>query len=118
MSIVTFWNGTDEQVGTTSGAIAFAVHSALQHNIKILFVSTSFNNELIKESFWKENDKRNMIKLSKNGEDANNIEQNGVEGLERLMRSNKISPERITQYTKILLKDRLEVLLGIYRRLC
>ena len=109
MSIVTFWNGTKEQVGTSSGAIAFAVNSALQHNIKILLLSTSFNDFFMRDCFWRENDKKEIIKISKDA-------KNGKEGLERLMRSNKISPERITQYTKILLKDRLEVLLGVYRR--
>lgn len=113
MAIVTFWNGSNEQVGTTSSAIAFAVQSAVRHNIRILLISTSLNNDLIKESFWKENNKKSSGLFSK-ADNSARIETNGVEGLERLMRSGKISPERITEYTKVLLKDRLEVLLGIY----
>lgn len=122
MSVVTFWNSTNEQNGTTSSAIALAVRSAIQHNIKILFISTSLNNEIIQSSFWKEKENKtiNFItgkeKIKNTNTNDGNIEKNGVEGLERLMRSNKITPERITEYTKILLRDRLEVLLGIYRR--
>lgn len=115
MAIVTFWNGSNEQVGTTSSAISFAVQSAVQHNIKILLISTSLNNDLIKESFWKENTNKSFGLFPNRTNNYNRIETNGVEGLERLIRSGKISPERITEYTKVLLKDRLEVLLGIYR---
>ena len=36
MSVVTFWNGTDEQCGTTSSAMAFATQVSMEHNIKVL----------------------------------------------------------------------------------
>ena len=36
----------------------------------------------------------------------------GVEGLVRAISSNKVTPEIITNYTKIVFKDRLEILLG------
>ena len=76
MSIVTFWNGTKEQVGTSSGAIAFAVNSALQHNIKILLLSTSFNDFFMRDCFWRENDKKEIIKISKDAKNEKNVEQN------------------------------------------
>ena len=38
--------------------------------------------------------------------------ENGVDGLSRLIRSNKISPDVITNYTKVVFRDRLEILLG------
>ena len=41
------------------------------------------------------------------------IEKSGVEGLDRIIRSNKMSPDIITDYTRIVLKDRLEILLGM-----
>lgn len=36
--------------------------------------------------------------------------EDGIEGLAKIIRSNKLSPENITNYTKIIFKDRLEVL--------
>lgn len=111
MSIVTFWNGTDEQCGNTSSSLAFAVHTAIEHNIRVLFISTALNETLIKDSFWKTDKKRNigLFAMSRNSF----VETSGIEGLDRVIRSNKISPQIITDYTKIILKDRLEVLLGV-----
>ncbi len=108
MSIVTFWNGTKEQSGTTFSAIAFAVQSAIQHNMKILLISTSFNDTTTRDCFWKSNIKKSIF-----GSSAEKISNNGIEGLELLMRGGKITPNRIPEYTGILLRDRLEVLTGV-----
>ena len=110
MATVTFWNSTDEQCGTTSGAIAFATQVAIEHNIKVLLLSTSFNDRLIKDSFWKEKKKSTFSFLSNNNYELDN---NGVEGLDRIIRSNKVSPEIIKDYTQVVLSGRFEILLGI-----
>ena len=110
MAIVTFWNGTNEQCGTTSGAIALATQVAIEHNIKVLLVSTSFNDKLIKDSFWKEKKKSTFGFISNNNSALDN---NGIEGLDRIIRSNKVSPEIIKDYTHVVLTGRLEVLLGL-----
>lgn len=110
MSVVTFWNGTDEQCGTTSSAMAFATQVSMEHNIKVLLLSTSLNDTIIKDSFWKEKTKKSLGFFSARNV---NIDNNGIEGLDRVIRSNKISPEMITDYTKIILKGRLEILLGV-----
>ena len=44
------------------------------------------------------------------GPNTNLAMENGIEGLSKMIRSNKISPESITNYTKIIFKDRLEIL--------
>ena len=110
MAIVTFWNSTDEQCGTTSGAIAFATQVAIEHNIKVLLISTSFNERLIKDSFWKEKKKSAFSFLAGNNSALDN---NGVEGLDRIIRSNKVSPEIIKDYTQVVLSGRFEILLGL-----
>ena len=110
MAIVTFWNGTNEQCGTTSGAIALATQVAIEHNIKVLLISTSFNDRLIKDSFWKEKKKSTFGFISNNNSALDN---NGIEGLDRIIRSNKVSPEIIKDYTHVVLTGRLEVLLGL-----
>ncbi len=111
MSIVTFWNGTDEQCGNTSSSLAFATQTAIEHNMRVLLISTSLNDSIIKDSFWKPTSNRGLGLFAGNKKLA--FEANGVEGLDRVIRSNKISPEIITDYTKIVLADRLEILLGI-----
>lgn len=110
MAIVTFWNGTNEQCGTTSSSIALATQVAIEHNIKVLLISTSFNDRIIKDSFWKEK-KKSAFGLITNGNSA--LDNNGIEGLDRVIRSNKVSPEIIKDYTQVVLTGRFEVLTGI-----
>ncbi len=110
MAIVTFWNGTNEQCGTTSSSIAFATQLAIEHNVKVLLVSTSFDDRIIKDSFWKEK-KKSTFGLFTNGNVG--LDNNGIEGLDRVIRSNKVSPEIIKDYTQVILTGRFEILLGI-----
>lgn len=102
----------ESRFGTTSSSIALATEIAIEHNIKVLLLSTSVNDPLIKDSFWKEKKKRtfNLPGVTT----ISTIENSGVEGLDRVIRSNKISPDMITDYTNIVLTGRLEVLLGVY----
>ena len=95
MSIVTFWNNGKEQTGKTLSAVAIATYMAIEHNYKILVISTGFNDKSLDNCFWKEK------KTKKNF---------GIFGPNKMVRSNKISPESITNYTKIIFKDRLEIL--------
>ena len=110
MAIVTFWNSTDEQCGTTSGSIALATQVAIEHNIKVLLITTSFNDRLIKDSFWLEKKKSAFSLFTDNRSELDN---SGIEGLDRIIRSNKISPEMIKDYTQVVLTGRLEILLGL-----
>ena len=52
----------------------------------------------------------NRARLSKNVM-AYAIE-NGIEGIAKIARSNKLTPELITNYTRVVFKDRLEVIFG------
>lgn len=110
MAIVTFWNSTKEQCGTTSSAVALATQVAIEHNIKVLLISTSFNDRTIKDSFWKENKKSPIGLFTNNRYDLVN---SGIEGIDRALRSNKVSPDIIKDYTQVVLTERLEILLGL-----
>lgn len=109
MAIVTFWGTGKEQVGKTLAAVALATNMAIEHNKRILLISASYNNETIKKCYWNDDaSKKNAIFQPEVGVELGN----GIEGLAKIIQSNKISPESITDYTKIVFKDRLEVLLG------
>lgn len=110
MSIVTFWNSSKEQVGKTLAIAAIATQYTIQHNKKVLVVSTSYNDDTLKNCYWvKDKSKKGMGIFGKN---SNIGIENGIEGLVKILRSNKIMPNIITDYTKIVFRDRLEVLLG------
>ena len=108
MSIVTFWNDKKEQTGKTLSAVAVATYMAIEHNYKILVISTGFNDKTLDNCFWKEKkDKKNFGIF---GPNTNVAMENGIEGLSKMVKSNKISPESITNYTRIIFKDTLEIL--------
>ena len=108
MSIVTFWSNGREQTGKTLSIAAISTYMAIEHNYRILIISTGYKNETLNHCFWEE--KKIKRNLGLFGPNTNVAMQEGVSGLARIMNSNKISAESITNYTKIVFKDRLEVL--------
>ena len=88
---------------------AIATNMAIEHNKRILVVSASSNNETLKNCYWSESvEKKTSIFRPMNGVELDT----GIEGLTKIIQSNKISPNLITDYTKIVFKDRLEILFG------
>lgn len=109
MSIVTFWSNGREETGKTMAAVAIATHMAIEHNVKILLISTTNKNETIQNCFWEKQKKKSTFELF--GLSTSDIEmQTGMDGLIKMARSNKISPDTIKNYTKVVFKDTLEVL--------
>lgn len=109
MSIITFWNESREQTGQTLATIAVATRMAIERNIKVLLISTSANDSTIRNSYWgKENNQTSSLFGTKN----NVTVENGIEGLFKLITSNKLTPSIITDYTKVIFKGRLEVIDG------
>lgn len=108
MSVVTFWSNGKEQTGKTLAIAAIATHMAIEHNYKILVISTGINDDTLDNCFWQPKKAKKNRGLF--GPNTNLSMEEGIEGLTKIIRSNKISPESITNYTKIVFKDRLEVL--------
>jgi cellulose biosynthesis protein BcsQ len=108
MPIVTFWSNGEEQTGKTLSIAAIATYLSIEHNKRILIVSTGYNDKTLDNCFWKERKiKRNLGIF---GPNTNIAMDEGIVGLTKIINSNKLSPENITNYTKIVFKDRLEVL--------
>ena len=109
MSIVTFWNKGREQTGKTLSLISICTYLAIEHNYKILVFSTGYKDQNLDNCFWEINNKpqknRGLF-----GPNTNIAMEEGLAGLAKVMKSNKLSPEYITNYTKIIFKDRLEIL--------
>ena len=110
MSIVTFYNSSKEQTGKTMSIAAIATYMAIEHNYRILVISTTNTDDPYKRCFWQEKKKKRNLGIF--GPNASLEVQNGVEGLARIIRSNKITPDVITNYTRVVFKDRFEILLG------
>ena len=111
MSVVTFWSNGKEQTGKTMSIAAIATYMAIEHNKRILVVSTANKKDALENCFWEQQKKKKLFGLF--SPNTNYVDtQNGIDGLVKLMKSNKITSEIITNYTKIVFKDRLEILLG------
>ncbi len=122
MSIVTFWNTKKEQTGKTLSIAAIATYMAIEHNYRILVVSTGYRDKTLDTCFWEEKKVKKNLGLF--GPNTRVAMEEGITGLIKVMKSNKLAPENITNYTKIVFKDRLEVLQTYkgsqeeYRQLC
>ena len=105
MSIVVFWNKDREQSGVTMSTVAVATKMAMERNLKVLLVSTAYKDFTMRNCFWKESTIMEKITQGKNL-----AVENGILGLSRLISSNKIEPQVITDYTHVIFKNTLEVL--------
>ena len=101
MSIVTFWNNGREQTGKTLSLAAISTQLAVEHNYRILVISTGYQDENLDNCFWEAKKVKRNLGLF--GPNTNVAMQEGISGLTRMMKSNKLSPDQITNYTKIIL---------------
>ena len=113
MAIITFLNNKKEETGKTLSMAAIATYMSIDHNAKHLIITTSSADNRMKSCFWKEK-KKSKLNFGIFGPNKNNIfeQENGINGLIKVAKSNKITPQIITNYTRVIFKDRLEVLLG------
>ena len=108
MAIITFESNEIKETGQTLSVAAVAAQMAIEHNYKILLVSTNFKDKTLEECFWEVNKKTPLVSMT--GRPAAVGIESGVEGLMRVIASNKTSPEIVKNYSKIILKNRLDIL--------
>ena len=54
MSIVTFWSNGKEQTGKTLSIVAISTYMAIEHNYRILVISTGHKDDILNRCFWEE----------------------------------------------------------------
>jgi len=109
MPIVSFWNPVENAASSTTSSIV-AVSSMLwwKGKYKTLITQTHYNDFTLESAFF------NMDKLGSKG--SLDIADTGVDALDRLLRSNKLAPESIPNYSKgISAESRLELLYGTFK---
>lgn len=106
MAIVSFWSSGNEETGKTSAIVAMSTLLGVNHNYKVLVFDTKYNDYAYEDCYWKED---KLIKAI-NSNDAKTDIGHGVAGLSQAIMSNKTSPEIVTNYTRIVFKERLELL--------
>ena len=112
MSVITFVNNVDEESGKTMSLVAIATYMAINYNEKILVISTTNKEDKIKSCYFEEQQVK-KLRLGLFGDRTSTIDtESGIEGIAKMVRSNKLTPEVITNYTRVVFKDRLEIILG------
>jgi len=109
MPIITFWSETREETAKTLSIVAAATHMAINHQFKILVLSTAFEDDTLENCFWDMKEgKKSKIKIT----DTKKINiDSGLEGLQKLYMSNRLTPDQISNYTKVVFaNNRLEVI--------
>ncbi len=110
MAIITFWNNNTGKIGQTYSSIAVATQMAIDHNYKTLFLSTKYNDKLAIDAFGANVQVETVKKLVKN---KNSMDlESGMEGLAKMAAASRLTAEMIPNYTKVIFKDRLEILSG------
>lgn len=109
MAVISFWSGEKKQSGQTLSMIAIATHMAIEHNARILIVDATYKDDTVERCFWKVGVKGLTSSLNKGKLDI----ASGAEGLVSAVASNKATPEIIPNYTKVVLKNRLDILCGL-----
>lgn len=100
MSVITFFGSDKVETSQTTSMAAIATYLSIENNFRILLINAKYNDTSFEELFW--DDSRN-VKIKTDLE-------TGTSGLIKAIASNKISPAIITNYTRTIFKERLELL--------
>jgi len=110
MPVIAFWGGNRHESGQTLSMAAVATFMCVDHNYRTLMVNATFQNDALERCFWNMNKQDNTAKkLNGNKLDI----ASGAEGLVSAIASNKVTPEIVANYTKVVFKNRLDVLPGL-----
>lgn len=110
MAIITFKSNELKETGQTLSLVAIATQMAIEHSYKILIVSTNFKDQTLENCFW-ELDKLNKPIFTNQAHTQVGV-TSGIEGLIKVLVSNKTSTEIVKNYSKTVLRDRLDILLS------
>ena len=108
MSVVTFWNEGNKETGKTLSMAAICSSIAIEHNYKILVISTGYKANTLTRCFWEEKKAKKNLGLF--GPNTNTGVEDGISGLVKVKSSNKLRAEDIVNYAKPVFKERLEIL--------
>lgn len=111
MAIVTFWSNKGKETAQTLSMIAIASHISVENNSRILIIDTNFDDKTIQNAYWQEENTstKKMIKELSGGKlDIGS----GIEGLAKVVASGREAANVISDYSRVVFKGRLEVILS------
>lgn len=112
MAIIAFWSDEKKETAQTLSMVALTTYMAIQHNYKILSVSTNFKDVTLEEAYWNLEKEQSFFKKINIDNTGTIGLESGIEGLIKVIRSNKTTPNIVSNYSKVIFNDRLDVLGG------
>ena len=110
MAVLSFWSNSKKETGQTLSIVAMATYMSVEHNYKTLVIDATLYDDTIQRCFWNTDINKDIKKALNRGKlDI----AAGTEGLLSAIASNKTTPEIISNYTKVVFKNRLDILLGL-----
>ncbi len=113
MAIVAFWSEEEKETGQTMSMVALSTYMAIEHNYRILDISANFKDQTLENSYWDTTKMDNLVKTIVNSENVNASQiglESGIEGLVKIVNSNKTTKNIISNYAKVVFNNRLDVL--------
>ncbi len=110
MAIIAFWSDEEKETGQTMSMVALSTYMAIEHNYRILNVSGNFKEETLERSYWNAEKMQNIISPLPNHNEQQIGIESGIEGLVKIINSNKTTNNIVSSYTKVVFKEHLDVL--------
>lgn len=109
MAIVSFWAEGKKETAQTLSLAALTTYMAIEHNYKILVVDACFGDDTFEDCFWDSTKSKTLEKKLNEGKvDVSS----GVEGVISAVTSNRLTPDTVRNFPRVVLKDnRLDILL-------
>lgn len=109
MAVVAFWSEEEKETGQTMSMVALSTFMAIERSYRILNISTSFKDDTLEASYFDLDRQTNLLKSISTNASQIGLES-GIEGLVKIINSNKTSNNIISSYAKVVFNNRLDVL--------
>ncbi len=108
MSVIAFWSNEKKETAQTLSLVALTTYMSIEHNYRILDITTGFNDKTMEDCFWNSIRQKELAQTL--GTRSGVAFETGVEGLIKIINSNKTSSSIVANYAKVVFKDRFDVL--------
>lgn len=104
--IVSFWSPVHGQCGQTFNSVSFATYIATNYGIKTLIMHSQQEKNNLETAFYEK----------KTSSDELLFDESGIDAIDRLAVTRQLSADNFKDYTKNLITDRLDILVGTSKK--
>lgn len=100
--LVSFWGPRHGQAGQTTNAVALATYMGIMYNVKTLIMHSQHEMSNMESAYFeKVEDLQSIL-----------FDETGIDAIERLAMTRQLTPDNFSDYTKNLIENRLDILVG------